>query len=159
SPVIQGLVDNPNRIVRAPARAVSIRRLVEIRFEDRFDHQLGCGLHHPIPDGGYPEWSLAHAAGLRDHHPSYGLRGVTSCSNFLPQPPPPAGLAVRPDLRKGPAVHARRPTVLTAERECVGEDVFAPHLVVQDMEPPGWILLGRRVQRPLEPPEFRWGCQ
>src|SRR5207247_2228947 len=27
------------------------------------------------------------------------------------------------------------------------------------MEPPGWIPLGRHVQRPLEPPEFRGGCQ
>ena len=49
------LLDDPNRIVRAPARTVSIRCLVKVRFEDRFDHQLGCGLHHPIPDGGYPD--------------------------------------------------------------------------------------------------------
>src|SRR3972149_740011 len=27
------------------------------------------------------------------------------------------------------------------------------------MEPPDWIPLGRRVQRPLEPPEVRGGCQ
>ena len=34
--------------------------------------------------------------------------------------------------REGLAVHARRPAVRTAERVGVGEDVFAPHLVVQD---------------------------
>ena len=90
SPVIQSFVDNTNRIVRAPTRPVSIRRLVEVRFEDRFDHQLGCGLHHPIPDGGYPERPLAHAAGLRDHHPSHWLRGVASCPNVLPQLAKPA---------------------------------------------------------------------
>ena len=59
----------------------------------------------------------------------------------------------------GDPVHARRPTVLPAERVCVGEDVFTPYLVVQDMEPSAWVLLGRRVQCPLEPPEFRGGCQ
>src|SRR5262245_12934593 len=134
-------------------------RLVEVRFEDRFDHQLGCGLHHPIPDGGYPERSLTHAAGLRNHHPSHRLRGVTSCSYLLPQLAQPAGHAIRPDLREGDAVHTRRPTVLPAERECMGEDVFTPYLVVQSMKPPGWIPLGRHVQRPLEPPEFRGGCQ
>src|SRR5262245_50960125 len=134
-------------------------RLVEVRFEDRFDHQLGCGLHHPIPDGGYPERSLTHAAGLRNHHPSHRLRTVASCSHLLPQLAQPAGHAIRLDLREGDAVHTRRPTVLPAERECMGEDVFTPYLVVQDMEPPNSILLGRRVQRPLEPPEFRGGCQ
>jgi hypothetical protein len=50
SPVIHSFVDGTNRLVRAPTGTVSIRRLVEVRFEDRFDHQLRRGLHHPIAD-------------------------------------------------------------------------------------------------------------
>src|SRR5207245_10089568 len=117
------------------------------------------GVPLPVPGSRTAARSLAAAAGLRDHPPSYGLRAVASCSNSLPPLAQPACHAVRLDLGEGAPVHARRPPVLTAERECVGEDVFTPHLVVQDMEPPSWIPLGRRVQRPLEPPEFRGGCQ
>ena len=61
--------------------------------------------------------------------------------------------------REGLPVHARRPAVRPAERVGVGEDVVAPHLVVQDMEPSGRLLLGRDVQRPLEPPNLVGSCQ
>ena len=41
----------------------------------------------------------------------------------------------------------------------MGEDVFPPDLVVEGMKPPARLLLGCPVQRPLELPEFRGGCQ
>ena len=62
--------------------------------------------HDPL-NGYLPAgWSLAHAAGLRNHHPSHGLRTVASCPNLLPQLPQPAGHTVRFDLREADPVHA-----------------------------------------------------
>ena len=39
-----------DRVGPAPARPIAIGRRVEIRLEDRLQHQLGGGLHHPVPD-------------------------------------------------------------------------------------------------------------
>jgi hypothetical protein len=41
----------------------------------------------------------------------------------------------------------------------MSEDVVTPHLVVQGVKPSGWRLLGRNVQRPLEPPNLVASCQ
>ena len=87
---------------------------------------------------------------------------AAGCSAPFEPPPsvrPASGPRRTPRSGRRSPVHARRPTVLSAERECVREDVFTPHLVVQDMEPPSWIPLGRHVQRPLEPPGFRGGAR
>ena len=66
-----------DRVRPAPLRPVAESRGVEVRLEDRLQHQLGGGLHHAVPDRRDAEWPLA-ATGLRDHHPSHRLRVGTS---------------------------------------------------------------------------------
>ena len=41
----------------------------------------------------------------------------------------------------------------------MGENVFSPHLVIQEVKPPRRLLLGLHVERSLELPNLRWSCQ
>jgi len=38
-----------DRIDRATTRPIAISAVLEVRLEDRLQHNLGCGLNHPIP--------------------------------------------------------------------------------------------------------------
>src|SRR5207247_1826291 len=152
-------VDGSNRIERTPLGTVPIGRLIEVCFENWFEHQRRRGLYDPVADRRYPERALASTTRLRNHHPFDGLRYVASCSNLLPHCSEPALHTVFLDAREGFAVHARRSTVRTAARIRVGEDVFAPHLVIQKVESPRRCLLGLHIERPLERPDSCWSCQ
>jgi hypothetical protein len=59
-----------DRVRPAALRPIAVGRGVEIRLEDRLQHQLGGGLHHTVPDRRDAERPPA-ATGLRDHHPSH----------------------------------------------------------------------------------------
>jgi hypothetical protein len=72
-----------DRVRPAPLWPIAIGRGVEIRLEDRLQHQLGGGLHHPVPDRRDAEWPLA-ATGLRDHHPSHRRWSVGLHDEVLP---------------------------------------------------------------------------
>ncbi len=158
-PLFDRLVDGSNRIERTPLGTVPIGRLIKVRFENRFEHQRRRGLYDPVADSRYPERALAGATGLRNHHPFDRLRCVASCSNLLPHGREPALHPVFLNAREGFSVHARCSTVRTAARVCVGEDVFAPHLVIQEVESPRRLLLGLHIERPLERPDSYWSCQ
>ena len=71
----------------------------------------------------------------------------------------PALHSVDFDARKGFPVHTWRSAIRPAERKRVSEDVFAPHLVIQEMKPPRRLLLGLHVQRSLERPDSFGSCQ
>src|SRR4051812_27616995 len=43
-----------DRVGSAPSRAVAIGTVLEVRLEDRPQHQLGGGLNHPVPNGRMP---------------------------------------------------------------------------------------------------------
>ena len=105
-----------------------------------------------IPSGRCP------AAWLRDHHPS-----APAAAGSVPSATPPCS---SPSHRSTPyasicverlPVHSRRTAVLLGERVGVGQDVLPLHLVVQGVEPVRRLLLGLRVQLPLEPPELSRG--
>jgi site-specific DNA recombinase len=129
-PLIDRAVDFSNRIERTALGTVAIGRLIEVRFENRFEHQRRRGLHYPVSDSGYTERALAHTVGFRNHHSSDRLRFVASCSNLILQCTEPALHPVRLDACEGFPVDARRPAVRTAESVSMGKDVFTPHLVV-----------------------------
>jgi hypothetical protein len=59
-------VDLGNGILSAASRAEAIATWLEIRLENRFEHQFERGLHHAIADGGDAEPTEL-AARLRDH--------------------------------------------------------------------------------------------
>src|SRR5215470_7946812 len=69
------LVHFPNGVLGASLRSVTIGTRFQIRLEYRLQHDLGCGLHHPVPNRQNPEWSLP-ASGLWDHHPSHRLWSI-----------------------------------------------------------------------------------
>ena len=158
-PLINRQVDAPHGIERPALGTVPVGRLVEVRFENRFEHQRRRGLHHPVADGGNTEGPLAHATGFRNHHASDRLRCVASGPNLLSQCAEPALHPVSVDVRKGFPVHTGRSAIGPAERERVCEDVFTPHLVIQEMESSRRLLLGLRVQRSLERPDSFGSCQ
>ncbi len=54
------------RINRAAARPIAIGAVLEVRPEDRLQHDLGGGLNHPIPDRRDPSSRLS----LPVKHPS-----------------------------------------------------------------------------------------
>jgi hypothetical protein len=58
-------VDLGDGVLRPAARAEPVRARVEVRLEDRLQHQLERGLDHPVPDGRDPQAALL-AAGLGD---------------------------------------------------------------------------------------------
>ena len=71
--------------VHRPARGpVAIGIVLEVRLEDRLQHELGGGLNHPIPDRRNAERTLA-ATRLRDHHPPHRLGPVRLRDQFLAQ--------------------------------------------------------------------------
>jgi hypothetical protein len=63
-PLIDRLVDAANRIERTPLGAIPVRRLVEVRFENRFEYQRRRGLYYPVADSRNTERALAHAVGF-----------------------------------------------------------------------------------------------
>jgi site-specific DNA recombinase len=93
-PLIDRLVDRSNRIERTPLRAIPIGCLIEVCFENRFEHQHRRGLYHPISDRGYAERPLASATRFGNHHAFDRLWCVAACSNLLPYCLEPAAHAV-----------------------------------------------------------------
>src|SRR5512137_2356376 len=59
-----------DRIDRAAARAIAIGAVLEVRLEDRLEHDLGGGLDDPIPYRRDAKRAFA-ASWLRDRRPSH----------------------------------------------------------------------------------------
>jgi hypothetical protein len=67
-----------HRIERTSLGAISMRRFVEIRFENRFEHQRRCSLYYPIADSRDGQYEL-HWCPMRIWD---GLRSVTHSIRF-----------------------------------------------------------------------------
>ena len=96
-----------DRVSPAPPWPVAIGRGIEVRLEDRLQHELGGALHHPVPDRRDAERPLA-AAGLWDHYPPHRLRPIRLRDKLLPESAKPLLQPRRLDLRKGDPVHPWR---------------------------------------------------
>jgi len=68
-PIAQRLVNFPHGVLSRTPRTVAVSAVVEVRLEDRFQNQLGRGLHHTVPSRRDPEGAFA-AARLGDSSPS-----------------------------------------------------------------------------------------
>ena len=138
-----------DRVRPAALRPIAVGRGVEIRLEDRLQHQLGGGLHHPVPDRRDAERPLA-AAGLRDHHPSHRRWPVGLLRQVLPDPGEPLLPACRLDHRERHPVHAR--CALVGARQVVGvaQDVRATDLVVEQVEAERRLGLRLEIELPLK---------
>lgn len=70
----QQSVHFPNRLLLGTApRSIAVRARLEIRFEDRLQHQLGRALRHSVLYGWYSKWPLA-AARFGYHHSAHRTR-------------------------------------------------------------------------------------
>ena len=141
-----------DRIARAAFRPIAVRGRIQIRFEDRLQHQLRGGLHHPVPDRRDTEWTLA-AAGLWDHHPPHRLAPIRLRTQFLAQPGQPVLQARRFDLIERDPVHAWRAFVGARQVVRVVQDVRSPDLVIQDVEPETRLGLRLDIKFPLQSPD------
>jgi hypothetical protein len=47
-----------DRVYRSTNGAVAVGVVLEVRLEDRFQHELGGGLYYPIPDGRHGSFEL-----------------------------------------------------------------------------------------------------
>ena len=146
-------VHSADRIARAPLGAVAMGAVLEIRLEDRLQHQFGGGLRHPVPNRGNAERTFA-AAGLRDRHPSHRLWPVGPRDQILAQPGKPLLDARRLDLFEVDPVHARRARVVTGQRIGVFENVGSANLVVEQVEAVVGLRLRLAIKLSLQAPDF-----
>ena len=104
--VAQRVMDRPDRILRAPLRSIAIGTVLEVRFEDRLQHQLGGGLHHPVPNRRDPEWSLARRQAWESSPDAPASGRYVFVLQLLPQPGQPLLPALRLDVVERHPVHA-----------------------------------------------------
>src|SRR5215471_3415135 len=122
-----------NSIARAPLRPIAIGIRFQIGLEDRLDHQLDCGLHHPVPNGRDAERPLA-AVGLGDHHAPYSFGPVRPLTQLFPDPGQPLIQPPGFDLCESHPVHSRRAQVGFRQPIGVPQNVGSPDLVVEQVE-------------------------
>src|SRR5215472_15218151 len=142
----------------AAARPIAVSAVLEVRLEDRFQHQLGGGLNHPIPDRRDAERAFA-APRLRDHHPPHRRRPVSLLGQFLPHPGQPLLQARLLDRRKGHPVHARRPRIGAGQLIGMVQDIFPTNLVVEQIEAVVRLCLRLAIELPLKDPDLYRCCQ
>jgi hypothetical protein len=68
----------PHRVPGTSLRAVTVGVRLQIRFKDRLDHQLGSGLHNPVPNSRHGQ----HELHLTTAHIWVGLRSATPTIHF-----------------------------------------------------------------------------
>jgi hypothetical protein len=69
---------------RTTRGTIAVGIVLEVRLEDRFQHELGGSLDHPIPDRWNAERSLA-SIRLRYGHPPHRIGPVRLRNQFLAQ--------------------------------------------------------------------------
>jgi site-specific DNA recombinase len=132
-----------HRLRRRPLRPEPVRARMEVRLENRFQHNLRGGLSHPVTDRRDTQRPLA-VIGFGDVH-APGRRGtVGACAQVLlesgEQPLDPVLL---PHVRQGDPIHPGRAPVLAHAVPRLPQDVTPVNTVIQSVEPALLRLLGR----------------
>src|SRR5579871_1119703 len=148
-------LDGPNPAATGP---VALSAILEVCLEDRFQHQFGGGLSHPVPERRDAKRAFA-APRLRDHHPPYRRRPIGLLGKVLPQVCQPLRAAQLLDLREGHPVHARRSPVGTGQRVGVFQDVFPAYLVVEQVEAVVRLCLSLAIELSLKDPDLILFCE
>src|SRR5215207_3558760 len=147
-----------DRVSPAPPRPVAVGRGIEIRLEDRLQHELGSGLHHPIPVRRDTERPFA-ATGLRDHHTPHRFGPVRLRDNVLPETAKPLLQPRRLDLREGDPVHPWRTPIGARQIVGMAQDVLTADLVVEQVEAERRLRLRLEIELPLKSPDTLWCLQ
>jgi len=135
------------------AEAVGARQ--EVRLEDRLQHQAGGGLDHPGPNRRDAERAFP-APPLGDPDTPDGIGPVSGRAEFL-------GNASEESLDPGrlyggerDPIHSWGTSIRPHQGPGVTQDVRPRDLVVEEVEPERWLLLGLAVELPLERPHRLW---
>ena len=142
-----------DRIDRAAARAIAIGVVLEVRLEDRLQHNLGGGLDHPIPNRRDAERTFA-APRLRNGRPPHRIGPVRLRDEVLAQARQPRFHAQSLDLLKGYPVHPRRARIGAGERIGMGQNILTADLVVEDVEAEGGLRLRLTIELSLKAPDL-----
>ena len=94
-----------DRIDRAAARAIAKGVVLEVRLEDRLQHDLGGGLNHPVPNRRDAEGTFA-TPRLRDRRPPHRIGPVRLRHEFLAQAPTPDASICSKVIRSTPGAPA-----------------------------------------------------
>ena len=142
-----------DRIDRAAARSIAIGAVLEVRFEDWLQHDLGGGLNHPIPDRRDAERTFA-ATRLGDRRPPHRIRPIRLRDEFLAQTRQPSFNTRRVDLLEGHSVHAWHARIGASQRIGVPKYVLAANLVVEQIEAEGGLRLRLAIKLSLKAPDL-----
>ena len=127
---------------------------MEVRLEDRLEHALRCGHHHPVGDGGNAERTgLAPPARLRDAHPPERLRAIAARPKCPCEPVEERSHRLGTpgfDVGDGDAVHTGGTLVGGHVDPRLPHHVAAGELVEEDVEAARPVLLGAAIQHALE---------
>src|SRR5690349_788676 len=137
-----------------PFRAIAISTGIEIRLEDRLKHQLGSGLHRPVPYRRDAERTLAFAPRLRDHHPPHRCWSIRLLLQLFPDARQPLFEPLRFDRCECHPIYPRCAVVRTHQVIGVAQDVAAIDLVVEQVEAEVRFCLCLEIQLPLEGPDL-----
>src|SRR5271165_7213553 len=138
-----------DRIDRAATRAIAIGVVLEVRLEDRLQHDLDGSLNHPIPNRRDAEGTFA-APRLRDRRPPHRIGPIVFETRSSRKP---ASHASTPDASICP-VHPRRARIGAGQRVGVPKDVIAADLVVEDVEAESGLRLRLTIELSLKVPDL-----
>ena len=125
-----------------PLRPKPIRARRKIRLENRFQHDLGRRLGHPVPHRRDPQRPLT-ASWLRDLHPTRRRRTIHTLAKVAAQLTQHAVHAVILHRDQGDTIHPGRTPVLTHPLPRLPQDVTPIDTVKKGVETPTLRLLGR----------------
>jgi hypothetical protein len=121
----------------------------EVRLEDRLQHQLGRRLHHPVPDGRYPQGAVF-AVAFGDLHPPDRLGAIGLLPERLRDLRQERLDPVRLDRGQRLLVDPGGALVLAHLLPRFLQDVAQRELVIQRVEPAGGLALRGLVELRLE---------
>ncbi len=125
-----------------PFRPKPIRARRKVRLEDRFQHDLGRRLGHPVPHRGNPQRPRT-TSWFRDLHPARRRRTVHTLAKVAAQLTQHAVHAVILHRDQGDTIHPSRTSVLTHPLPRLPQDVTPVNTVIPGVETPTRRLLGR----------------
>jgi hypothetical protein len=145
----QGAGDVVHGLVRVLLRPEAVRARLEVRLEERLEHQDRGGLDHPVPDRRDAERPLAPTP-LGDGHTPDGVGPVGVRPEFLGQMREERTDPARLHGGDRDAIRTSGAAVRPHQGPGMTQDVRPVHLVVEEVEPEGGLRLGLAVELPLE---------
>ena len=133
---------------------ITVSRVLQVGLEDRLQHDLGGGLHHPVANGWNAERTLAIATGFGDHHTPHRIGPVRLRNQFLAQARQPSFQAFLLDLRKGYPVHACCARIGAGKPVSVQQNVLPADFVVEHIEAKSGFRLRFAIELSLKAPDF-----